>query len=363
MRTKSISINSLIEYDYTIGDQLLTNYDLSLILKENSFNKGIFLIDENVWMYHKKYIQKNLLNAFKQTILVIIPSGEHSKSFENFQQLTEHILAQGIDRTCPLFAIGGGVTGDLSGFIASSLLRGIPFIQVPTTSLAMVDSAIGGKTGINSASGKNLIGAFYQPKAVLADLSFLTSLPHREMLCGISETIKHGAIAQAELINEAANWLENPSKASLANLLYKSANVKIDIVQKDVLEKGIRAHLNLGHTFGHAIEASAGYGEFLHGEAVFLGILAADYAATKLLGSGIHTIWDQFIPHYKKAITAKKPHIEELIPFMYKDKKTLNGQINLVLSKTHGTATLTSCDDVKLIHDSFTYAFKKMQLV
>lgn len=359
MNVKSLSINSLVEYDYLIGEQLLESYDLRQILTESAFQKGIFLIDENVWKYHKTYLEKNLLKKFSQNIISIIPSGESSKSLAKFNQLTEELLSQQIDRSCPLFAIGGGVTGDLGGYVASSLLRGLPFVQVPTTSLAMVDSAIGGKTGINSASGKNLIGAFYQPLVVLADLNLLKSLPKREMLCGISETIKHGAIAQPELIAKAVNWLNDENSENLADLLFKSASVKIDIVIQDVLEKGIRANLNLGHTFGHAIEASAGYGCYLHGEAVFLGILAADYAASRMLNSKLHPIWDSFIPHFKPFIKNKAIESDVLIPFMYKDKKTMNGKIKLILTKNHGSAELVNCDDMAIIRESFSYAFAK----
>lgn len=362
MNCKTISINNSVEYNYHIDKQLLANYDLALILSKSSFRKAIFLIDENVWEFHKTYITTYLIDRFDQQIVKLIPSGESAKSMALFQDLIEQILAENIDRATPLFAIGGGVTGDLSGYIASSLLRGLPFIQVPTTTLAMVDSSIGGKTGINSLSGKNLIGAFYQPKAVLADLNFLSSLPKREMLCGISETIKHGAIAKPSLIKDASHWLSREDEDTLAELLLASAMVKMEIITEDVLEKGIRAYLNLGHTFGHAIEVSSGYGQFLHGEAVFLGILAADFAASKLLGSDLHQIWDDFIPYYRAVITAKRPKIASLLPYMYKDKKTLNGQINLVLTRKHGSAELVSCNELQLIQDSFAYAFDKMQL-
>lgn len=363
MRSDKISINSLVEYEYIIDNELLSYYDLSKILGENSFKKAIFLVDHNVWGFHESYLKEHLFSKFGDALIKIIPSGESSKSFDNYQRLVEEILASTIDRSTPLFAVGGGVTGDLAGFVAASLLRGLPFIQVPTTSLAMVDSSIGGKTGINSISGKNLIGAFFQPKAVLADLSLLASLPEREMLCGISETIKHGAIYKPHLIADAADWLKNRYPDNLAQLLFSSASVKIEIVAQDILEKGIRAHLNLGHTFGHAIEAALGYGTVLHGEAVFLGLLAADYASMRLLGSELNLVWDEFIPYYREVLPSISiNNIEQLIPYMFKDKKALNGNINLILTEEHGTARLITCDDLSVIRDSFEYAFNKMSL-
>ena len=209
-----------------------------------------------------------------------IPSGESSKCFQQLERGCDFLAAERVDRAGAVFAIGGGVTGDLGGFIAASYLRGIDFYQVPTTLLSMVDSSVGGKTGINLKAGKNLVGAFHQPQAVFADVESLQTLPAREFASGMAEVIKHGLLADRELfeILESLDPPLHPGHPSLATIVRRNCGIKAGVVQADETEQaasGGRALLNLGHTFGHAIEAVAGYGEYLHGEAIAIGLVLA----------------------------------------------------------------------------------------
>src|ERR1700726_3234269 len=222
---------------------------------------------------------------------VILPPGEETKDLDHFGRLAEDILTIGIERGSMLVALGGGVVGDVTGFAAATLLRGIDFVQIPTTLLAQVDSSVGGKTGINTRIGKNLIGAFYQPRLVLADTETLTSLPRRELLAGYAEIVKYGLIRDAAFFA----WLEAESGAvcalappALRRAVMTSCAMKAEIVAGDEREEGDRALLNFGHTFGHALETETGFGErLLHGEAVALGmVLAFDFAVSLGLSSG-----------------------------------------------------------------------------
>ena len=207
-----------------------------------------------------------------------LPDGESFKTLKTVQTVIDELVRIGARRDATVIALGGGVAGDIAGFAASCYMRGISYIQVPTTLLAQVDSSVGGKTGVNHAGGKNLIGAFYQPKLVLIDTATLETLPEREFSAGLAEVIKHGAIADAEFFG----WLESNMQSllkrddeALATAIYRCCAIKAKIVAEDERETGDRALLNFGHTFGHAIETSAGYGEWLHGEAVAAGMLMA----------------------------------------------------------------------------------------
>ena len=220
----------------------------------------------------------DLGSQWLQARLLFVPAGEASKSFACFKKLVNQILAFNIDRRALIIAIGGGVVGDLAGYVAASLLRGIDFIQVPTSLLAQVDSSVGGKTGINTPAGKNLVGAFYQPKMVLADIEILSSLPLRELKAGYAEIVKYGLLGDADFFD----WLEanideltSLNQDLLSQAVMISCQNKSRVVELDERESGLRAILNLGHTFGHAIERCQGYGDWLHGEAVAAGMLMA----------------------------------------------------------------------------------------
>jgi 3-dehydroquinate synthase len=209
---------------------------------------------------------------------VVLPDGEDHKDWPTLNRIFDALLAHGCDRKTVLFALGGGVVGDMAGFAAACYMRGVPFVQVPTTLLAQVDSSVGGKTAINHPQGKNMIGAFYQPARVLCDLDTLVTLPARELSAGLAEVIKYGPIADLPFLD----WIEanieallQRDPAALAHAVRRSCEIKADVVGQDERESGLRAILNFGHTFGHAIEAGLGYGEWLHGEAVGCGMVMA----------------------------------------------------------------------------------------
>ncbi len=285
-----------------------------------------------------------------------VPSGEASKSIASFGQLAEDVLALNIDRRAVLIAVGGGVIGDLVGFVAASILRGVDFIQVPTTLLAQVDSSVGGKTGINAAAGKNLIGAFHQPKAVIADTKSLASLPMREMRAGYAEVVKYGLLGDAGFFG----WLEENHRrifslddGALTETIRRCCQAKADIVAQDEREKaptdkGGRALLNLGHTFAHAYEAEAGYdGSVLHGEAVACGIIDAYRLSAALNLTNADALnrilnhWDAArLPHHRSMLSNKlgQASPEKLISHMKKDKKALDGKMVFIIPHGIGAA-------------------------
>ncbi len=331
-------------YPILIGSGLLSSAADHLL---EAFPKARFAIvaDEAVRSY-ADVLQAGL--AAKGLLLgepIYVPSGEGSKSFSELERVCSALLDRGIERDHAVIAVGGGVTGDLAGFAAASVKRGVPFVQVPTTLLSQVDSSVGGKTGIDTQHGKNLVGAFYQPSLVLIDLDTLKTLPAREFKSGYAEVVKYGAIGDAVFFR----WLEQNAAAvfdlqhdDLAYVVETCCQMKADIVSRDERESGDRALLNFGHTFGHAIEAWAGYsGEILHGEAIALGmVLAARYSEKQGLCSGT-------IPHRLKAhldewgfVTdfqglrkklGRAPSAGELMGFMEQDKKVKGGEMTLVL--------------------------------
>ena len=286
---------------------------------------------------------------------IILPPGEATKDFVHFARLCEDILALGIERATPIVALGGGVVGDLAGFAAASLLRGLDLVQVPTTLLAQVDSSVGGKTAIDTSHGKNLIGAFHQPRLVLADIDALQTLPGREMRAGYAEILKYGLIRDRGFFD----WLEANGAALIAGdaalrqqAVRQSCAAKAAIVASDERESGERALLNFGHTFGHALEAATGFGEtLLHGEAVALGMqLAFDLSAR--LGFCRPEAADRLRRHLAAIglpvsiaeLAGGAPAIDALLAHMQKDKKVADGRVTLILARDIGDAFI--CRDV-----------------
>ena len=277
---------------------------------------------------------------------VVLPDGEAYKNWETLNLIFDALLTQRAERKTTLIALGGGVNGDMTGFAAASYQRGVPFIQVPTTLLSQVDSSVGGKTGINHPLGKNMIGAFYQPKVVLADTDTLKTLPARELSAGLAEVIKYGLIWDAVFLA----WLEtNMDKlrvldtATIAHAIFRSCEIKAQVVAQDEREGGIRAILNFGHTFGHAIEAGMGYGNWLHGEAVAAGmVMAAD--ASRRMG----WLAEADVARTRALIRAAglpdaAPDLgaDTYLEYMGHDKKVEGGQMRFVLLKKLGEAAIT----------------------
>lgn len=319
--------------------------------------KVLLLIDENVHELYGKRITDMLLSEGFDPAVHKIPPGETSKSAGRWLEAVDFCFENGVNRKTPLVAVGGGVTGDLAGYVAASVMRGIPFIQVPTTLLAMVDSSLGGKTGINHHTGKNLIGAFYQPDTIISDIVFLETLPAREWRCGMAEIIKYGAIADPELFTLAARFKSGFSDpAKLIELITRCARIKAAIVTEDELEAGKRAWLNFGHTFAHALEALTGYVRFSHGEAVYIGMVAA-YKLSNLLGAGMEEFpLFQFLDGYRLSVTDLKPRIPDLVARMFLDKKSLNNTVRVVLLHSYGHPRIVDITDLSLLEKAWDFA-------
>ena len=290
---------------------------------------------------------QTLLNDF-DVDKIVLPDGESEKNLTNFEKIMSHLLANGHGRDTTLIALGGGVIGDITGFAAACYQRGIDFIQIPTTVLSQVDSSVGGKTAVNHPLGKNMIGAFYQPKAVIIDIDSLKTLPLREFNAGMAEVIKYGILGDKDFFG----WLESNidlikanDKNVLAAMIEKCCQCKADIVAEDETESGVRALLNLGHTFGHAIEADQGYGVWLHGEAVATGmVLAAKLAvAMNLLEVSDLRRIEQLISAFDLPLTPPKSmSYAEFIVHIRRDKKNLAGQLRFIVPTSIGSSEIRS---------------------
>lgn len=330
-----------------------------------SVRKVCVLIDSKVNALHGEKVRSNLSGCFEECLVIEIPEGEQSKSITEWSRLTDNLLKEGVERGTPIIAVGGGVTGDLAGFVAASVLRGLPLIHLPTSLLAMVDSSIGGKTGVNHDTGKNLIGAFCQPDAVFADVSFLQTLDEKEWINGLAEIIKYAAIRDPDMFDRIQQLVCDGFKPTpeWVSLIADSAKVKIDIVQEDVLEAGKRAFLNFGHTFGHALEKSAGFGAISHGEAVFIGMLAAGYASKKNGAPINYARFDPFVPLYNIDLPDSVTDPEKLIRLMKRDKKVKDETIRLVLLEDWGEPVVLPNENPKLLDEAWSFALRKVKQI
>jgi len=329
-------------YPIYIGSDLLRDKG---ILQRHIKSKQVLVVSNTT--IAPLYLDKVLANLDGFQVKVIeLPDGEQYKNLEHVEKIFDCLLEQKFSRNATLIALGGGVVGDMGGFAAACYQRGIPFIQIPTTVLAQVDSSVGGKTGVNHPLGKNMIGAFYQPQCVIADMDVLDTLDDRQLLAGIAEVIKYGLIRDLEFFE----WLEKNmallvarDKQALAYVIERSCVNKAEIVAEDEFESGIRAILNLGHTFGHAIETGMGYGKYLHGEAVAIGM---GYAADLSNRMGWITDADveRILALLKLAGLPVEPpkgmSSEQFIELMSVDKKNVDGNIRLILLESIGKATL-----------------------
>ena len=339
-------------YDIKIGQGLLAQADTHLA--PYITDKHVIIIaDTHTKEAYQGALATQISSLTRRLDCLSVPAGEASKSLSCYSDLMEQILALGVDRKTILIALGGGVIGDLVGFAAASLLRGVDFIQIPTSLLAQVDSSVGGKTGINARVGKNLIGAFYQPKLVLADSDVLGTLPLREMRAGYAEIVKYGLLGDASFFE----WLEAHGEdviagkpEAIAHAVRTSCLAKAAIVSADETETGKRALLNLGHTFAHAFEAEAGYdGRLLHGEAVAVGLgLAFEFSAflDKANGQDAVRVKSHLaklgLPATIADLPAGQADARSLIKHMHKDKKTQNGVLTFILVEEIGKSEVVS---------------------
>ena len=292
---------------------------------------------------YAQHLMDALKAHYERVELLVLPDGESHKTWHTLNSIFDHLLGAGADRKTVLFALGGGVVGDITGFAAACFMRGVPFVQVPTTLLAQVDSSVGGKTAVNHPLGKNMVGAFYQPVQVVCDLGVLQTLPARELSAGLAEIIKYGPIADMAFLEwldiHLASWI-NKEPQALAAAVKRSCEIKAWVVSQDEKEGGLRAILNFGHTFGHAIESGLGFGEWLHGEAVGCGmVMACELShALGLVDRAFVSRMTQLIARAGLPTRAPDLGLETFLEHMSHDKKAVGGEIQFVVIKRPGEA-------------------------
>jgi len=342
-------------YEIKIGKGLLS--DLDQALEEIGFkfnNKVLIITDERVKDLYGSQITEVMDKSKFNFRLTSVPEGEGSKSLEMAQKLYDEAVDFGLERDSLIIAFGGGVVGDLAGFIAATYMRGVPFVQIPTTLLAQVDSSVGGKVAVNHEAGKNLIGAFYQPQLVLVDLEVLNTLDQRDIQSGLAEIIKYGVIWDKEFFN----YLQDKQEAIkgldldvLAKVIQRSCQIKAEVVAEDEKELGMRAILNYGHTIGHAIEALSGYGEYRHGEAVAIGMISAMELAHRL-----DMVTKDEVQRQKELIINLGLPVEfgdlkvsDIIAKTKQDKKVKDGKVRFILPEKIGGVKIVSEVDEEVI--------------
>lgn len=340
-------------YPIAIGPGLLG--DISGYQDLPAASTALIVSNTTVAPLYAAQLQAALKTRYGKVLLTILPDGEVHKDWPTLQLIFDALLENGCDRKTVLFALGGGVVGDMTGFAAASYMRGVPFVQVPTTLLAQVDSSVGGKTAINHPLGKNMIGAFYQPQLVVCDLDVLKTLPARELSAGLAEVIKYGPIADLAFLD----WIENNldallarDPAALAHAIQRSCEIKAWVVGQDERELGLRAILNFGHTFGHAIESGLGYGEWLHGEGVGCGMVMAAHLSQRL-GLIDMPFVERLVQLVRRAglpvrgpILSGTDNAGRYLELMRIDKKSEAGEIRFVLIEGPGSAVVRAAPDV-----------------
>jgi len=338
-------------YPIHIGSGLLGRADL--LQPHVRGQHAVIVTNETVGPLYAARVEAALGALGKTVRTVTLPDGEAFKNWETLNLIFDSLLRAGADRKTTLVALGGGVVGDMTGFAAACYMRGVPFVQMPTTLLAQVDSSVGGKTGINHPLGKNMIGAFHQPRAVIADIDALQTLPARELAAGMAEVIKHGAIADAgyfEWIERNIQALNRCDPDLMALAVQRSCEIKASVVAQDEREGGLRAILNFGHTFGHAIEAGLGYGEWLHGEAVGCGMVMAADLSLRLGFIDVQTRarLRKLVEAAMLPAVAPELGTDRYIELMKVDKKAEAGSIKFILLKKLGEAFITTVPDPDL---------------
>ena len=342
MRTQEVVLGDR-SYRVHVGSGLLTR--AGDLLADIAGRRAIVVTNAIVAAHYVAPLRNSLTSRGIAVDVVLVPDGETHKSWPTLEDIIARLLELRVDRATMLIALGGGVVGDLAGFAAAICLRGLPFVQVPTTLLAQVDSSVGGKTGINHPLGKNMVGAFWQPRAVLIDIDCLRTLPQRELKAGLAEVIKYGAIRDAAFFS----WLEKNAARLLAgdsvaleHAIHESCRIKTEIVSADERESGERALLNFGHTFGHAIENAQGYGAWLHGEAVAAGMVIAARLSERVCGllAGERDRIERLIAACELPTAPPKIAPERWVDLMGHDKKAMEGAMRFVLLEDLGRAVL-----------------------
>lgn len=352
MQTLTVSLADR-SYPIHIGAGLCNQ--AQLIPEKLLQGKAVVITNETVAPLYLESVLSGLRASGAECLPIVLPDGEAYKSWETLNKIFDELLTQRCERKTPLIALGGGVVGDLTGFAAATYQRGVPFIQIPTTLLAQVDSAVGGKTAINHPLGKNMVGAFYQPQVVIADMDTLRTLPPRELAAGLAETIKYGFIRDPQFLD----WLEKNIERlnarepeALAYAVERSCQNKAEVVANDERETGERALLNFGHTFGHAIETGMGYGAWLHGEAVAAGMVMAARFSEKLgmIGkSDVQRVVDILV-RAKLPVDAPALGAERYLDLMGHDKKVEGGKIKFILLRKPGEAFICNQYDSTALH-------------
>jgi len=334
-------------YEITVARGLLARVG-EMLRGLSKATRAAVVTDSNLVTRHLPAVRASLESAGFEPVVATLPAGEDHKTLGDLLPVYDALLGARIERTTPVLALGGGVVGDMTGFVAATVLRGVPFVQAPTTLLAMVDASVGGKTGVNHAVGKNLIGAFHQPIAVLIDPEVLTTLPPRELRGGLAECVKHDIIRDAAGFETLGRNIERALALDvdyLAELIAHNVAIKARVVEADPFEKGERAHLNFGHTFGHAIETVSHY-EYSHGECVALGMAAASLAAVKL-GMLDEASRRRIVEVIEKAglpVGGMTLDVDKVVGAMHFDKKVKSGRVRFVLPDRIGHVVIR--DDV-----------------
>jgi 3-dehydroquinate synthase len=341
-------------YNIHIGNSLLDDAGIFQELPKASV--AVIVSNTTIAPIYAARLQASLQGKYKTIHTIVLPDGEAHKTWQTLNLIFDDLLKHSCDRKTTLFALGGGVVGDMTGFAAASYMRGVPFVQVPTTLLAQVDSSVGGKTGINHPLGKNMVGAFYQPQLVLCDLSTLTTLPARELSAGLAEVIKYGPIADMiffDWIEANMEALLARDSAALAHAVKRCCEIKAWVVGQDEREAGLRAILNFGHTFGHAIEAGLGYGAWLHGEAVGCGMVMAAQLSQRLglvdaafVARLTVLIQKAGLPTVAPALAqGEQANADRYLELMRVDKKAEAGEIKFILINKPGQCVVQTAPD------------------
>ncbi|MBI3003796.1 MAG: 3-dehydroquinate synthase [Ignavibacteriales bacterium] len=343
-------------YPIYVGSDMVSSFAATCD-KHGLSKNAVIITDSTVSKLYMKPLQKNLHHFGYQSAAIVIPPGEHQKSLARANSIFTTMLKSRVGRKTTVIALGGGVIGDLAGFVAATYHRGVPLVQIPTTLLSQVDSSIGGKTAVNHPLGKNMVGAFYQPKFVWADIECLKTLPQREVVCGLGEIIKYGIISDAELFSYLENNVENVLRLEQEAVLHVQARcstIKAGLVSQDERESGVRVILNFGHTVGHGLEAAGGFKVLKHGEAVLLGMIAESFIAKELgmIDSAVFKIIATLIRRVPVKANLRLLKSARILKAMSHDKKSAAGEKRFVLPTKIGQVKVVEGISQRLILES-----------